>query len=58
MAPAFWINMIGTIWGTADENGNNFKNGWFLFVEYIGAWGLYDYFNLFNHEGWWTCFFL
>lgn len=48
--------MIGTIWGLEDEEGHNWKNGWFLFVEYIGVWGLYDYYDLFSQTGWWYMF--
>lgn len=41
---------------TEDENGNNFESGMFLFAEYLGAWGLNDYYNLYSQEGWWTMF--
>ena len=46
--PAFFVNMIGTIWGLEDEEGHNWKNGWFLFVEYMGSWGLTEYYDLFS----------
>lgn len=48
------VNTTGNWWGTADKDGHNWNNGVFLLNEYVGAWGLNNYYDLYSEKGWWA----
>ena len=51
MGIPFLMNFLGTI-TNLQQNGNNYGNFFILYLERIGPWGLYRWFNLFNLGGW------
>ena len=54
MGIPFIINFLGLITGCADKKGNNFYNLYKFFLERTPVYGLFQYYNLFNFDGWFS----
>ena len=49
-----FFNIIGMITQTSDSKGNNYANLYIFAINQFGVWGLFDYYNLFNFDGWFS----